>query len=62
MSCTELTGGHEKVDVITSNKVLGHTNDRGSYTLLAVMVLCYSGHIVGELSDLNRGDTLACRF
>ena len=50
---TELTVGVEQVDVVTSHKVLGKTNDGSSQTLFTVMVGSLFRNVTSQLSDLD---------
>jgi hypothetical protein len=49
----ELSDGHEQVDVVGADEVLGHVDDGGLERGLAVVVHGVLGDVAGELRDLE---------
>lgn len=54
-SCTKLTVGHKRVDVVVTNKVLSHANNCTCQTLFSVVVCCSFRNISNKLSNLCFG-------
>lgn len=52
-SSTELTIGLQQIDIVTSHKVLGQTNNRGRQTDFTVMVCRLFRDITSQLRDLD---------
>lgn len=52
ITSTELSIGHEQIDVVASHKILGQVHDRHHQTLFAVVVAGLFGDVSDELSHL----------
>lgn len=59
MSGTKLPNGQERVQVVSTNKVLGHSHNGGGERLFAVVVGRVLGHIAGQLRHLDLSTQLA---
>jgi hypothetical protein len=58
VTSTELTIWFEKIDVVTADKVLCHSNNRASKTLLIMVVTRVLRHVAYELANFNFFDQL----
>lgn len=62
VASTKLTIWHKKVDVITSNVVLGQVNDRHCQTLFTMMVAGLLRDVASELGNLSNVNVSPCNL